>query len=77
MFESEQELTIVAALPGVEPQEIEIAIERGVLRVAGVRQLPPACSGAAIHRLEIPHGRFERRIRLPDASVGNWAAPRS
>src|SRR2546421_270075 len=39
VYESEQELTIVAALPGVEPQAIEIAIERGVLRVAGVRQL--------------------------------------
>jgi HSP20 family molecular chaperone IbpA len=66
VYESEQELTIVAALPGVEPQEIEIVVERGVLRVAGVRQLPACVHGAAIHRLEIPHGRFERRLRLPD-----------
>jgi HSP20 family molecular chaperone IbpA len=65
VFETEQELTIVAALPGVEPQEIEIAIQQGVVRVGGVRQLPACVHGAAIHRMELPHGRFERRIRLP------------
>jgi len=27
-----------------------------------------------IHRVEIPHGRFERRIRLPDA---RWEVGRS
>ena len=74
VYESEQELTIVAALPGVEPQAIEIAVERGVLRVAGVRQLPACVQGAAIHRLEIPHGRFERRLRLPDQG---WELGRS
>ena len=74
VYESEQELTIVAALPGVESQAIEIAVERGVLRVAGVRQLPACVQGAAIHRLEIPHGRFERRLRLPDQG---WQLGRS
>ena len=37
--------------------------------VAGLRRLPAAARGAAIHRLEIPHGRFERRIRLPAARL--------
>ena len=35
VFESEQELTIVAALPGVEPQEIEIAPSRGYTHATG------------------------------------------
>jgi HSP20 family protein len=74
VYGSVRELTIVAALPGVAPQEIEIALERGVLRVAGVRQLPACVQGAAIHRLEIPHGRFERRLRLPDQG---WELGRS
>jgi HSP20 family protein len=30
--------------------------------------------GAAIHRLELPHGRFERRIRLPGE---RWQVDRS
>jgi HSP20 family protein len=67
VFEGGGQLTIVAALPGVEPDDIKLAIERDVLLVAGVRRLPALPRGTAIHRLEIPHGRFERRIRLPDA----------
>jgi HSP20 family protein len=67
VFESERELMIVVALPGVEPQDIKISIERDILLVAGTRRLPAAVSGTAIHRFEIPHGRFERRIRLPRA----------
>ncbi len=39
--------------------------EDSVLRVAGHRVLPPELRNAAIHRLELPQGRFERRIALP------------
>ena len=74
VFESERELTIVAALPGVEAQDIEISIDRDALLIAGVRRLPTVARGTAIHRLEIPHGRFERRIRLPGA---RWEIGRS
>jgi len=59
VFETEQELTIVAALPGVDPGDIEIAIERGVLLVGGLRRMLACAHGAAIHRMEIPHGRFD------------------
>lgn len=68
VFESERELLIVVALPGVESQDIEILSEPGGLLVAGVRRLPAAARGTDIRRLEIPHGRFERRIGLPAAS---------
>jgi HSP20 family protein len=64
MFETDRELLIVVALPGVAAGQVEIVIADGVLIVAGERSLPIA-GRAAIHRLEIPHGRFERRIPLP------------
>jgi HSP20 family molecular chaperone IbpA len=67
VFERGQELAIVTALPGVEPQDIEVSLEADLLRVTGVRRMPAEARGMAIHRLEIPHGRFERRIRLPAA----------
>jgi HSP20 family molecular chaperone IbpA len=67
IFATEGALTIIAALPGVEPLDIEISIEPELLRVAGVRRLPAAARGMAIQRLELPHGRFERCIRLPAA----------
>jgi hypothetical protein len=35
-----------------------------VLLIAGTRRFPTLSGDAVIHRLEIPHGRFERRIRI-------------
>jgi HSP20 family molecular chaperone IbpA len=67
VFECGRDLLIVVALPGVESQDLEISAEGETLRVAGVRRMPAAVHGAAVQRLEIPHGRFERRIRLPAA----------
>jgi HSP20 family protein len=67
ILESERDLLIVVALPGVESQDIEISSEPEILLVAGVRRLPAAARGMAIQRLEIPHGRFERCIKLPAA----------
>ncbi len=58
VFETEQELTIVAALPGVDSGDIGIAIERGMLLVGGLRRMPACAHRAAFHRMEIPHGRF-------------------
>jgi HSP20 family protein len=65
IFESDRELSIVAALPGVEPQDLAVAVEDGALVVAGRRRLPAVATGDVIRRLEIPYGRFERRVRLP------------
>ena len=65
VFETADGLRIVVALPGVEIQDIDIAIEQDVLVISGVRHLPSVARGAAIQRLEIPYGRFERQVRLP------------
>jgi HSP20 family protein len=74
VFEGERDLLIVIALPGVESQDVEIFSEPEMLRVAGVRRLPAVAQGAVIQRLEIPQGRFERRIGLPAA---RWELSRS
>jgi HSP20 family molecular chaperone IbpA len=64
VFETERDILIVVALPGVASDQIELGILDGAVVVAGERRLP-AAAGAAIRRLEIPYGRFERRIALP------------
>ncbi len=64
IFEIPGGLLIEIALPGVDPERLEIAYEGGVLTVAGERPLPCAAEPAVIHRLEIPYGRFERRLAL-------------
>jgi HSP20 family molecular chaperone IbpA len=68
VFETDRDLWILVALPGVEPDQVEVVIDTDTLIVAGERRIPVA-SRAVIHRLEIPYGRFERRIRLPSVPV--------
>lgn len=58
-------ISITVALPGVPPGDLEVGVEGDVLVVAGRRNLPEAFRRATVHRLELPFGRFERRIRLP------------
>ena len=65
VIETERAVLILVALPGVDPDGVEAAIEDGALVVAGRRVLPPELRTAVIHRLELPQGRFERRIPLP------------
>ena len=65
MFETERTLWIMAALPGVRPDSVRLQVQSGTLILSGERPLPPELRRAAVHRLEIPHGRFERRLELP------------
>lgn len=65
MLETEDAVLILAALPGVDVQEVQAVIDNGVLVIAGMRVLPDELRTAIIHRLELPQGRFERRVDLP------------
>jgi HSP20 family protein len=65
VYQAGEELWIFLALPGVPADHVETMIDGATLVVRGERPLPPAARGARIHRLEIPYGRFERRITLP------------
>ena len=65
VWETEREVQILIALPGVDPDQVEAVIEDGILIVSGRRVLPAELRNARIHRLELPQGRFERRILLP------------
>jgi HSP20 family molecular chaperone IbpA len=60
VFETEHELVIITALPGVAPEAVRAETENDVLIISGTRPLPKG----RIVRLEIPYGRFERRIAL-------------
>jgi HSP20 family protein len=74
VLETDEELLILVALPGVDPERVEAVIEGdGVLTISGQRTLPAELRNARIHRLELPQGRFERRIALPS---GRYAVSR-
>lgn len=70
LFETEDEYRIVIALPGVPAEQLDVLLEDRTLIVTGERSFPLEDAGAAlIHRLELPYGRFERRIDLPPVPV--------
>ena len=73
VLETDDELLILVALPGVDLDQVEAVVDDGVLVVSGNRTLPAELRSARIHRLELPQGRFERRIALP---AGRYAISR-
>jgi HSP20 family protein len=73
VLETDEEVLIFVALPGVDPEQVEAVIDNGTLIISGHRVLPVELRNARIHRLELPQGRFERRIVLP---AGRYAVSR-
>ena len=69
VFEDEDEVLIVVALPGVAPDRVDVSYDTHSVRVRAERRIPFADEGYAIGRLEIPYGYFERRIALPAVAV--------
>src|SRR5260370_39865521 len=73
VLETDRAVLVLVALPGVNPDRVEAAIDGDDLVFSGTRVFPAELQTAIIHRLELPPGRFGRRIRLP---AGRSAAVR-
>lgn len=65
ILETDAEVLALVALPGVDAESAQAVIEGDDLVIVGTRVLPPELRTAIIHRLELPQGRFYRRLRLP------------
>ena len=64
MYECDAGVVLLIALPGVAPEDIEIRLEDRALSVSATRLVSCPPDGSLIRRLEIPHGRFVRRVTL-------------
>src|ERR1700682_490787 len=56
VLETDREILILVALPGVDPEHVEAVIENGTLVVSGQRVLPVELRNARIHRLWVAPG---------------------
>ncbi|HVN32481.1 MAG TPA: Hsp20/alpha crystallin family protein [Thermoanaerobaculaceae bacterium] len=63
--ESGDALEISAELPGIDPKEVEVSVENGVLTLKGSRRFEKATEGETYHRVERAYGSFERSFSLP------------
>ena len=64
VIETSEALFVHVALPGVPAETIVVGLESDSLTVSAVRGFPVTARGARLHRVEIPYGRFFRRIPL-------------
>ncbi len=58
---------VTTEMPGIEPKDIEIAVEGSSLTLKGTRRPEEAKEGAMYHRRERWHGQFSRSVDLPYA----------
>ncbi|MGB8716788.1 MAG: Hsp20/alpha crystallin family protein [Rhodanobacteraceae bacterium] len=59
---------ILADIPGVEPKDIEINMDKGILTIRGERRNESSEDGENYTRVERSHGVFYRRFALPDSA---------
>lgn len=63
VFETESEVRVTIAVPGIRIEDIVVQFERETLTVRGVRR-EPCSERRRYYTMEIPVGPFGRRVRI-------------
>lgn len=66
--EEDQRFVIEADIPGVDPKDIEVNMDKGVLSLRGERKSEHAVDDGKYTRVERARGIFHRRFALPDSA---------
>ena len=66
--ESTDRFEVTLDLPGLEPDDVQVTFEDGMLTVTGKRQFESEESGDTWHRIERSFGTFARSVRLPQTA---------
>jgi len=65
IYETPDEIIILAEIAGVKKENLEIEINSKAVRIFGVRAEPPRMECATFRLAEIQYGHFERVLFLP------------
>ena len=68
MSETEKSYKITAELPGIDPEEVEVTFDDGILRIAGEKKEEREENERGYRLSERSYGAFERAISLPPAA---------
>ena len=63
--ETEDRFVVMVDLPGLDPEDVEVQLEDGVLTIRGERRFTRDNADEQFHRLERSYGSFARSVRLP------------
>jgi len=75
--EEPERFVILADLPGVDPKDIDITMENGVLTLKGERSTEKTEEREGYKRVERARGTFYRRFSLPDTADADRIEARS
>ena len=65
--EQANQYLILADIPGIDPKDIEITLDKGVLAISGKREFDKSFEQNGFQRVERFQGRFIRCFSIPDA----------
>lgn len=65
VWAGEDSLVVVAELPGVKPEDIDISVDGDTLTLSGLRQTQEFEEEQRYHRRERTHGSFNRTLQVP------------
>jgi HSP20 family protein len=60
------QLTVRAAVPGLNPEHLDIQVDNQVLTIRGEFVAPTFAEGEKLFRRELSYGKFARSVRLPE-----------
>lgn len=63
--ETDREIKVSAEIPGVEPKDIDVSVEDGMLAIRGEKKCEREGKEKGQYRMERSYGSFERAIALP------------
>ena len=66
--EEADKFVLLADLPGVKPEEIDVSMEDGVLTIRGEKSTEAKTEKEGYKRVERTYGSFYRRFSLPDTA---------
>jgi|SRR5262245_11623382 len=73
--ETRDAVVVKAELPGVDPKDVALSLENGVLALTGEKEEEKEEKDKRYHRVERSYGAFARALRLPTAvDPGNVTA---
>lgn len=65
VFATGDDVIVLAAVPGMNPEEISISVEKNVVTLSGAIANADDVQGATWLLHELPHGDFKRSLQLP------------
>ena len=66
--ESQDRFDVTVDLPGLEPGDVNVTFEDGMLTISGKREFSAEDRGETWHRIERSFGTFARSMRLPQTA---------